>query len=134
MAEMISLGAYGNPVGMLPTEAFQSTVQAATSLTRSQAEGAYKQAQAGAERGTRLAREFATDALRRGTVATSKLTAPLLRTARTAQTALREEARELGKQAATGAREDTMSAVKRWAPWAIGGAAAVIGGIWLLRR
>lgn len=150
MAENISLSAFGNPIGLLPREAFNTAVNAAKSYARDNAEDLYKQAQSTASKSAQLSQQYATNVLQRGIKATSTLTkqvAPILRSpivkdpakffataTNYAKSQAQEFGAEMGAAAAAGAREDTMEAVKRWAPWAIGGVAVAGLGIWLLRR
>lgn len=148
MVQSIYLGAFGNPVGALPTEGMggfpslstlvKTTGDAARSIGAQQATDMYRNASKFKNDAGRLIQKQVTDLSKRGVQTVSKLSvqvAPILKTARTAvQQQATDFAAEMGSAAAQGAQEEVMDTVKRWAPWAVGGIAVAGLGIWLLRR
>lgn len=141
MAAMIALGAYGNPVSgfKLPTEVFSDATEQARGLGRELAEQTFRNASTLHQKQTPKITNLSKTLLSRGTQATNALVSQkIMPTLKQTQQYVTDQARELGTEmgaaAAQGARSDTMEAVKRWAPWAIGGVAVAGLGIWLLRR
>lgn len=138
MSQSVYLGVFGNPVGMLPTEAFKTAADFAKSAGTREATSMYRAAGKFKNDAGRLIQKNVATLSTQGVQAVSKLStqaAPILKTARTAvQQQATDLAAEMGSAAAQGAQEEVMDTVKRWAPWAIGGIAVAGLGIWLLRR
>ena len=129
MSAYIDLGAFGNPIGgmSLPSNAIDSVIQRAKSQATTAAQNAYRTASSTIQTNVQKRSELISKFQKQGNMASRLLGSKVKALAN-------QQAAEMGAAAAQGAREDTAEALKRYAPWAIGGAALFIGGIVLMRR
>lgn len=132
MAAIINLSGFGNAVGLLPTEALKQAAKDALAQGTAAAEDTYRKASSTATTAALAQRDKILSAVQSHGNVASKLLRGSIGSKLTSS--LKDQAHMLGQEAAMGAQEQTMDTLKKYAPWAIGGAAVLIGAVIFMRR